>query len=331
VDTLLVGPGGQSSILMSDAGDCDLGTQQPAPIDLTFDDSSSPVPCLPLGTPLPGGTYSPTNDPTSPRDCSTDASSPDVFAPPAPAGPYRPGLAVFNGVNANGTWNLFTMDQFSDDSGAIDGGWSLDLTIPAATLTGAPRVKGRAEVGKKLTAVSGTLGNGAAPSYQWSRCNASGKACAAISHATRGTYRPVRRDKGHTLIVTETGVTSGGNSAPVASKPTKPVGPALLSLGGTKGMQNVLAQKGLIARVKSNIAGTLTATATVKRTVRFKTVKKRLRAGKTVTVKLRLSSGGLGALRDVLASGTKVKAKLTLTVKDTGGGKATKKLTVRLA
>ena len=39
---------------------------------------------------------------------------------------------------------------------------------------------------------------------------------------------------------------------------------------------------------------------------------------------------GLSAISRGLASGRKLKAKLTLTVKDAGGGKSTKKVTVRL-
>ena len=59
VDILLVGPLGQKSILMSDAGDCQEPSGQPAPIELTFDDAAPPVPCLNTSS-LPGGTYAPT-------------------------------------------------------------------------------------------------------------------------------------------------------------------------------------------------------------------------------------------------------------------------------
>jgi len=334
VDALLVGPGGQKSILMSDAGDCDLA-DQPAPIDLTFDDAGPSMPCLATGVPLPAGTYAPTNDPTSPQDCTSDTSNPDVFAPPAPGGPYPLGLATFNGVNPNGAWSLYVMDQFNQDDGAIDGGWSLDLAIPPGTLSTAPGISGSADVGKTLTAVSGTLGNGAAAAYQWSRCTIAGTSCAAIAGATQGTYKPVKADKGHALIVTETGVTSGGNSTPLASKATKPVGPAVVSSSGTKKSQNVLKQKGLVAALKSNIGGSLSASATVTvpngaKVVRFKTARKTLRAGRKTTVKLKLSKSGLNSISGALGAGKKLKAKLTLVVKDAGGGKATKRITVRL-
>jgi hypothetical protein len=94
-------------------------------------------------------------------------------------------------------------------------------------------------------------------------------------------------------------------------------------------------QKGLLASIKSNIGGTLSASATVSvpngaKTVRFKTARKNLKAGKKTTVKLKLSKSGLNAITGALARGKKLKAKLTLVVKDAGGAKSTKKLSVRL-
>jgi hypothetical protein len=335
VDMLLVGPHGQESILMSDAGDC-TGNTRPA-VDIVFSTSGQPIPCIQApGSTLPGGTYAPTDrTPADQTTCHDIGPDPDVFNAPAPPGPWPTGLGVFNGVDPNGTWSLYTMDQYNEDSGSIDGGWSLDLAIPPGTLGTAPAITGSPEVGKTLRAVSGTLGNGAVASYQWSRCTATGTGCAAIAGATQGTYKPVSADKGHVLFVTETAVTSGGNSTPLASTATKPVGPALLSSSGTKKSQNVVKQKGLIASLKSNIGGTLSATATVgipsgSKVVRFKSAKKTLRAGRKTTVRLKLSKSGLRSITGALAHGRKLKAKLTLVVKDAGGGRATKRLTVRL-
>jgi hypothetical protein len=333
VDALLVGPQGQKSILMSDAGDCSLPSQ-PTPIELGFADGAPPIPCLAGLTPLAAGTYAPTNDPTTPTDCSEDGMVPDFFSAPAPAGPYVPSLAAFNNANPNGVWNLYVMDQFSSDFGGIDQGWSLDLTIPAGTLTGAPSITGKADVGKTLTAVSGTVGNGGVPVYQWSRCNPSGAACAKIAGATAGTYKPVAADKGRTLVVTETGMTSGGNSAPLSSKPTAAVGPAVVSSKGTKSSQKVLKQNGLLASIRSNIGGSLVASATVSvpnaaKVVRFKTAKKKLRAAKKTTVKLKLSKSAKNAIAGALAGGKKLKAKVKLVV-TVNGVKSTKRVTVRL-
>jgi hypothetical protein len=226
VDLLLVGPLGHQSILMSDAGNCDVGTQQPPPVELGFDDASTvAVPCLNGPSQLlAGGIYAPTNDPTGPgNNCTNDGAHPDVFAAPAPAPPYGLGLSAFNGVNPNGSWSLYAMDEFNTDDGAIDGGWSLDLTIAAGTLVSAPKISGKALVGKPLKATTGTLGNGAAAAYQWSRCNARGKACKAIRAAIKARYKPTRADRRHKLRVSETGVTSGGTSPARVSKATRVV------------------------------------------------------------------------------------------------------------
>jgi hypothetical protein len=226
VDLLLVGPLGNQSILMSDAGDCDVGTQQPAPVELRFDDASSvAVPCLNGPSQLlQTGIYAPTNDPTGPgSNCASDGTHPDVFAAPAPGPPYGLGLSTFNGANPNGSWGLYAMDQFNSDDGAIDGGWTLDLTIPGGTLASSPTISGKPVVGKTLKATTGTLGNGAAPAYRWTRCNAHGRNCRPIGSATKASYKLRRSDRRHKLRVSETAVTSGGRSGTRTSKATRVV------------------------------------------------------------------------------------------------------------
>jgi subtilisin-like proprotein convertase family protein len=123
VDVLLVGPGGQKLILMSDVG---LTVELPPWIstgggDLTFDDAAPP---MPINTKVVSGTYKPTNSGTG-----------DLFPSPAPPGPYPDPqqLSVFNGVNPNGTWRLFVVDDsphsISDvERGSIFGGWRLNIT-----------------------------------------------------------------------------------------------------------------------------------------------------------------------------------------------------------
>lgn len=110
VDILLVGPGGQSVLLMSDAG----SSGNIANVNLTFDDTAATS--LPNSPPIVSGTYKPTNYTAS-----------DTFAAPAPASPYGAALSVFNGTNANGDWKLFVVDDASPDSGSITGGWSLNI------------------------------------------------------------------------------------------------------------------------------------------------------------------------------------------------------------
>jgi Ca2+-binding RTX toxin-like protein len=144
LDVLLVGPAGQSTILMSDV--CFTGNNVPSAFTLTFDDeAASPVPEL---GPCVSGTYRPAN---------FDQGDADAFISGAPSGPYQAALSVLTGTSPNGTWQLFTADDESFGGGLqnITGGWSLELaagscsglsaTVPAHvgtaaddTITGTP-------------------------------------------------------------------------------------------------------------------------------------------------------------------------------------------------
>jgi uncharacterized delta-60 repeat protein len=115
VDILLVAPGGQKTILMSDRG----GDSSISNVNLTFDDTVSSV----VGSgAITSGVYRPSDD-------SANTTATDVFIATAPAGPYSVTLGVFNYANPNGTWQLYVMDDFSGDGGLIAGGWALSLYI----------------------------------------------------------------------------------------------------------------------------------------------------------------------------------------------------------
>jgi hypothetical protein len=88
-------------------------------VTLTFDDAAASN--LPDSSAIGSGTYKP-----------TDFVTGDTFPSPAPAGPYGTALSVFNGLNPNGTWSLYVLDDEAGDSGSIAGGWSLNFTFPAA-------------------------------------------------------------------------------------------------------------------------------------------------------------------------------------------------------
>ena len=128
VDVLLQGPGGQTAVLLSDAG----GTVAVSGLTLTFSDSGQFVPA-----PLVSGTYRPTSN-----------APPESFPPPAPFGLHGSALSVFNGIDPVGVWNLYVIDDFPPTAnGAISGGWSLilstatgDFTVTSGTLTFAPGV-----------------------------------------------------------------------------------------------------------------------------------------------------------------------------------------------
>src|SRR6185295_3437633 len=99
-DVLLVGPQGQSVILMSDVG----GGSPVAGLTLTFADGS---PALGSG-PLTSGTYAPSN-----------LGSGDSFPSPAPAGTPGAALSIFDGTDPNGDWSLYIVDDVAVDGGSV--------------------------------------------------------------------------------------------------------------------------------------------------------------------------------------------------------------------
>ena len=110
LDMLLVAPGGQRSMFMSDVG----GSAGVSNLTLTFQDGAPAPPAA-----LVAGTYAPTDLPPA-----------DTMAAPAPAGPYTSALSAFNGTNPNGTWSLYIVDDSGADSGSLT-----SFTLLMATTT----------------------------------------------------------------------------------------------------------------------------------------------------------------------------------------------------
>jgi hemolysin type calcium-binding protein len=142
IATLLVAPGGQDTNLMS--GVC--GDGQPFGYTLTgetftFDDAASAsVPSPSFPDPMcESGTYKPTvkGKPKFP------APAPPGNDPPPPGAETTAAMSALNGSPANGTWQLFVLDQVSSfehgapSSGMIAGGWSLELQTAATAGAGA--------------------------------------------------------------------------------------------------------------------------------------------------------------------------------------------------
>jgi uncharacterized repeat protein (TIGR01451 family) len=113
ISLLLVGPGGQSSVLMSAAAQYSSAS---IPVTITFDDSaSSPAPAI--GSLVNGNSYQP-----------SEYNSPIFTNVPNIHPPYNTNLSVFKGAPANGWWSLYAYDGAPGDSGAISNGWGVSIT-----------------------------------------------------------------------------------------------------------------------------------------------------------------------------------------------------------
>ena len=116
LDVLLVGPHGQSVVLMSDAGGI-----VPTDAEPTFDDEADGA--LPDDDPIEflNGSYRP----------SDFGDGPDAFPAPAPSpSASGPALGAFDGTTAAGTWSLYVVDDNGTGAGQITG-WELTLALAA--------------------------------------------------------------------------------------------------------------------------------------------------------------------------------------------------------
>ena len=146
LDILLVGPGGQKFVLVSDAGG---NTSAISNVTVTFDDSSANLfgdSGATTGWGAAGATV--TARPVNRTDTT------DTWVSPAPGAPYQfpegdgGGTAtlasLFNGANPNGTWSLYLIDDSNNAgmNGAIAGGWSLNFTfaVPPAPPRSSPPI-----------------------------------------------------------------------------------------------------------------------------------------------------------------------------------------------
>ena len=120
VDMLLVAPNGSSSVIFSDVG----GISGVENLVITLDDASALD--LPILQPLSSGTFKPKNNKID-----------DIFPSPAPAGPYRNSTLDFKGIDPNGRWSLYVVDDSKQRGGSIRNGWRMSiatsgLLVPAS-------------------------------------------------------------------------------------------------------------------------------------------------------------------------------------------------------
>jgi subtilisin-like proprotein convertase family protein len=115
VDLLLVAPGGRNAVVMSDVGNNPDGDSDVSGLTLRLDDEATTP--LPLNALLASGAFQPNDD--------TDSR---VFPAPAPEASANTALSSFDGINPNGQWQLFIVDNGTGDTGAITDGWSLEIT-----------------------------------------------------------------------------------------------------------------------------------------------------------------------------------------------------------
>ena len=121
---LVVGPQGQSAVVMSETG----GQVKHSVSNLTLVLDDDATDSLPVLATLFSGTFKPTDGylalgyPNLPYD----------FPAPAPVGNSNSpaSLSVFKNTDPTGVWNLFVLcDSAGTDTGSLANGWSLNLSV----------------------------------------------------------------------------------------------------------------------------------------------------------------------------------------------------------
>jgi subtilisin-like proprotein convertase family protein len=154
-DILLIGPGGQSTLLLSDAG----GAAPASNVDLVFDDEAPGT----APDPLVSGSYRPTDVPDP---------FPDLFPSPAPDAPFDSVLSVFDNTLPNGVWSLYVVDDDPGAGGHITG-WRVSIldrsprfVAPqpgAPPVTEGPGAVPTVSVNRAPDGAAGTVGYSAGP------------------------------------------------------------------------------------------------------------------------------------------------------------------------
>ncbi len=109
VDVQLESPNLRRAVILSDVGSSD----DVSNLTIKLDDQAAAF--LPPNSLLGSGTFRPTND-----------GLVDNFPPPA-APSSDVALSTFKGINPNGSWRLYVVDDSSPDGGSFAGGWSLQI------------------------------------------------------------------------------------------------------------------------------------------------------------------------------------------------------------
>ena len=117
VDFLLV-KSGVGVLVVSDAGGLDDVTN----LTITLDDEASNQ--LPDTQRLQSGRFKP----SAFNGAASGAEFTDEFPPPAPEGSFQTNLSAFDGLDPNGQWKLFVIDDFGVVEASSIGSWKLTIT-----------------------------------------------------------------------------------------------------------------------------------------------------------------------------------------------------------
>lgn len=158
LDFLLVGPANQALEIMSDAGE---NATTLTNFDLAIFDAAPTL--MPLGTPLLApGNYRPTDNGIT--GDAYPAPAPGTFNTPGPTGVATFG-SVYGGIDPNGTWRLFALDDAVGGTTNTISGWCVQFAVtPFATTTTVTSSQNPSIVGQLVTFTATVTSGAGTPS-----------------------------------------------------------------------------------------------------------------------------------------------------------------------
>ena len=339
LDFLLVGPNGAPVKLISDSGD-----GMDAADAIVIDDEA--------GAGMPETFEAGRWRPFDWIDGSLDAF-------PAPAPQAAPGLSLtaYDGSNPNGAWQLYVVDDDPSSTGTI-GGWGLTIrTRPPARLAIERKVASEGAADEPLL-IDVVRDAGLDPTYDatvpYSVTDCSGGPPSRDFEPTSGSliYLPGQIEKSIVVSLKGNEVPERDGCMRVAiagvrgdAQPASLSGDVVLRDDDPRAAkpsvrrgrpQRVLRQKALVVSAKSNATGRLAASGSIKlpgnasASLRLRPASKRVDAGETVKLRMRLSKRSLARLARALPRRGTLSAAVKVTATDLAGGKATRKVALRV-
>jgi subtilisin-like proprotein convertase family protein len=129
VDVLLVAPGGRNAVVLGDVGG-KFPFGDVKGLTITLDDEAAAKPPVADDVKLTSGSFRPLDN----FGLVDEPPAEGVilsFPAPAPTPSGRNALSTFDGIDPNGEWQLFILDDIAEDVGSLDEGWELEITASA--------------------------------------------------------------------------------------------------------------------------------------------------------------------------------------------------------
>jgi subtilisin-like proprotein convertase family protein len=142
VDVMLVAPNGRNAVVMGDVGASNDAVDV-VDLTITLDDEAAAPLSVASDAALTSGAFQPLDN-LGPNDAD-DPDDPVVtaFPEPAPRESGNSALSTFDGIDPNGQWRLFVLDDTDIDAGVIAGGWSLEITAKSKVKSKPKHKRGR--------------------------------------------------------------------------------------------------------------------------------------------------------------------------------------------